>query len=130
MCKSDLSTEPTLCPQDIDEFDLKDEAALSEYDEVDKGILDSIGHTYYRDHSEAVPHIDLLQHFWKGAWLGRRAGPGFIWRAFYFRRLAYHFGLMSDDRLRGLSVVAFLRPERQQVAMAGALGATEDAPAA
>nr|GEW68696.1 hypothetical protein [Tanacetum cinerariifolium] len=30
--KSDLSTEPTLCPQDIDEFDLKDETSLSEYD--------------------------------------------------------------------------------------------------
>nr|GFA47542.1 hypothetical protein [Tanacetum cinerariifolium] len=29
--KSDLSTEPTLCPQHIDKFDLKDETSLSEY---------------------------------------------------------------------------------------------------
>ncbi|GJR13212.1 hypothetical protein Tco_0795864 [Tanacetum coccineum] len=38
-CKSNLSTEPTLCPHDIDEFDLKDEASLSEYDEVEQSIL-------------------------------------------------------------------------------------------
>ncbi|GKC24622.1 hypothetical protein Tco_1026772, partial [Tanacetum coccineum] len=29
--KSDFSTVPTLCPQHIDEFDLKDETSLSEY---------------------------------------------------------------------------------------------------
>ncbi|GJS90534.1 hypothetical protein Tco_0773170 [Tanacetum coccineum] len=33
--KLDFSTEPTLCPQHIDEFDLKDETSLSEYDEVE-----------------------------------------------------------------------------------------------
>ncbi|GJU72122.1 hypothetical protein Tco_1263527 [Tanacetum coccineum] len=44
--KSDFSTKPTLCPQHIDEFDLKDETSLSEYDEgklVSKngyGVLD------------------------------------------------------------------------------------------
>ncbi|GJW25031.1 hypothetical protein Tco_0038842 [Tanacetum coccineum] len=32
--KSNFSTEPTLCPQHIDEFDLKDETSLSEYDEI------------------------------------------------------------------------------------------------
>ncbi|GJV15132.1 hypothetical protein Tco_1360455 [Tanacetum coccineum] len=37
--KSDLSTEPTLCPQDIDKFDLKEEASLSEYDEVEQSVL-------------------------------------------------------------------------------------------
>ncbi|GKC79825.1 hypothetical protein Tco_1130599 [Tanacetum coccineum] len=37
--KSDFSTEPTLCPQHIDEFDLKDETSLSEYDEVEQNIL-------------------------------------------------------------------------------------------
>ncbi|GKE40905.1 hypothetical protein Tco_1464310, partial [Tanacetum coccineum] len=31
--KSDFLTKPTLCPQHIDEFDLKDETSLSEYDE-------------------------------------------------------------------------------------------------
>ncbi|GKE10271.1 hypothetical protein Tco_1413822 [Tanacetum coccineum] len=31
--KSDFSTEPTLCPQHINKFDLKDETSLSEYDE-------------------------------------------------------------------------------------------------
>ncbi|GKE06217.1 hypothetical protein Tco_1398235 [Tanacetum coccineum] len=37
--KSDFSTEPTLCPQNIDEFDLKDETSLSKYDEVEQSIL-------------------------------------------------------------------------------------------
>nr|GEW68928.1 hypothetical protein [Tanacetum cinerariifolium] len=37
--KSDFSTELTLCPQHIDEFDFKDETSLSEYDEVEQNIL-------------------------------------------------------------------------------------------
>ncbi|GKC17087.1 hypothetical protein Tco_1013869 [Tanacetum coccineum] len=39
MSKSDLSTEPTLCPQHIDKFDLKDETSLSEYYEVEQNVL-------------------------------------------------------------------------------------------
>ncbi|GKA34505.1 hypothetical protein Tco_0720934 [Tanacetum coccineum] len=42
----------------------------------------------------------------------------------FIRRLAHHFGLVSDDWLRGLSVGA----ERQPVAAAAALGGAEDAP--
>ncbi|GJV57198.1 putative reverse transcriptase domain-containing protein [Tanacetum coccineum] len=34
--KFNFSTEPTLCPQHIDEFDLKDETSLSKYDEVEQ----------------------------------------------------------------------------------------------
>nr|GEY94734.1 hypothetical protein [Tanacetum cinerariifolium] len=37
--RSDFSTEPTLCPQHIDEFDFKDEISLSEYDEEEQNIL-------------------------------------------------------------------------------------------
>ncbi|GKD66571.1 hypothetical protein Tco_1308679, partial [Tanacetum coccineum] len=37
--KSDLSIEPTLCPQDIDKFDLKEEASLFKNDEVEKSVL-------------------------------------------------------------------------------------------
>ncbi|GJV16892.1 hypothetical protein Tco_1362215, partial [Tanacetum coccineum] len=37
--KSDLLTEPTLSPQHIDEFDLNDEASLSECDEEEQNIL-------------------------------------------------------------------------------------------
>nr|GEZ79828.1 hypothetical protein [Tanacetum cinerariifolium] len=37
--KSDFSTELTLCPQHIDEFNLKDETSLSEYDEVEQNVL-------------------------------------------------------------------------------------------
>nr|GEV91448.1 hypothetical protein [Tanacetum cinerariifolium] len=36
--KLDFSTEPTLCPQHIDEFDLKDETSLSDYDEVEQNV--------------------------------------------------------------------------------------------
>ncbi|GJZ11734.1 hypothetical protein Tco_0546493, partial [Tanacetum coccineum] len=37
--KSDLLTEPTLNPQHIDEFDLKDETSLSEYNEEEQNVL-------------------------------------------------------------------------------------------
>ncbi|GKB39001.1 hypothetical protein Tco_0883943 [Tanacetum coccineum] len=37
--KLDFSTKPTLCPQHIDEFDLKDETSLSEYDEEEQNVL-------------------------------------------------------------------------------------------
>ncbi|GKA29866.1 hypothetical protein Tco_0716111 [Tanacetum coccineum] len=37
--KSDFLTEPTLSPQHIDEFDLKDETSLYKYDEVEQNIL-------------------------------------------------------------------------------------------
>ncbi|GJT32301.1 hypothetical protein Tco_0922720 [Tanacetum coccineum] len=38
-CKLDFSIEPTLSPQHIDEFDLKDETSLSKCDEVEQNIL-------------------------------------------------------------------------------------------
>nr|GEY84995.1 hypothetical protein [Tanacetum cinerariifolium] len=37
--KSDSLTEPTLSPQHIEEFDLKDKTSLSEYDKVEQNIL-------------------------------------------------------------------------------------------
>ncbi|GJV13696.1 hypothetical protein Tco_1355237 [Tanacetum coccineum] len=37
--KSDFSTKPTLCPQHIDDSDLKNETSLSEYDEVEQNVL-------------------------------------------------------------------------------------------
>ncbi|GJT06315.1 hypothetical protein Tco_0840777 [Tanacetum coccineum] len=37
--KSDLLTESTLCPQHIDDFYLKDETSLSEYDEKEQNVL-------------------------------------------------------------------------------------------
>ncbi|GJX18600.1 hypothetical protein Tco_0221277 [Tanacetum coccineum] len=37
--KSDFLTEPTLCPQHIDEFDLKDETSLSECNEKEPNFL-------------------------------------------------------------------------------------------
>ncbi|GJZ76931.1 hypothetical protein Tco_0641603 [Tanacetum coccineum] len=37
--KFDFLTEPTVSPQHIDEFDLKDETSLSEYDEEEQNIL-------------------------------------------------------------------------------------------
>ncbi|GKA48228.1 hypothetical protein Tco_0741186 [Tanacetum coccineum] len=37
--KSDFSTEPTLCPQHIDEFNLKDETSLFECDEKEQNVL-------------------------------------------------------------------------------------------
>ncbi|GJS82868.1 hypothetical protein Tco_0749409 [Tanacetum coccineum] len=37
--KSDFLTKPTLSPQNIDEFNLKDETSLSKYDEVEQNVL-------------------------------------------------------------------------------------------
>nr|GEU62049.1 reverse transcriptase domain-containing protein [Tanacetum cinerariifolium] len=37
--KSDFSTEPTLCPQHIDEFNLKDETSLCECDKKEENVL-------------------------------------------------------------------------------------------
>ncbi|GJW43199.1 hypothetical protein Tco_0071998 [Tanacetum coccineum] len=37
--KSDFLTEPTLCPQHINEFNLKDETSLSEFDEKEQNVL-------------------------------------------------------------------------------------------
>nr|GEZ58820.1 hypothetical protein [Tanacetum cinerariifolium] len=37
--KSDFLTEPTLCPQHIDEFSLKDETSLSECDKKEQNVL-------------------------------------------------------------------------------------------
>ncbi|GKB74972.1 hypothetical protein Tco_0936384 [Tanacetum coccineum] len=37
--KSYFSTEPTLCPEHINEFDLKDETSLFKYDEVEQNVL-------------------------------------------------------------------------------------------
>ncbi|GJW59573.1 hypothetical protein Tco_0108908 [Tanacetum coccineum] len=37
--KSDFSTEPTLCPQHIDEFDFKDETSSCKYDEQEQKVL-------------------------------------------------------------------------------------------
>nr|GEW05259.1 putative reverse transcriptase domain-containing protein [Tanacetum cinerariifolium] len=55
MSKPDFSTEPTLCPQHIDEFGLKDEASLSKYDEEEQNVL------YYNDlfHSNIIYPDDL-----------------------------------------------------------------------
>ncbi|GJU78798.1 hypothetical protein Tco_1275868, partial [Tanacetum coccineum] len=37
--KSNFPTEPTLCPQHIDEFDFKDETSLSECDKEEQNVL-------------------------------------------------------------------------------------------
>ncbi|GJS65859.1 hypothetical protein Tco_0680423 [Tanacetum coccineum] len=63
---------------------------------------------------------------------GRKSGVRSS-RGHFIRCLAHHFGLVSDDGLRGLSVMSRELPlidmERQQVATASALEAAEDAPA-
>ncbi|GJW51183.1 hypothetical protein Tco_0092534 [Tanacetum coccineum] len=73
-----------------------------------------------------VPYL-LAQYLFRHA-EGRKSGAR-LFGGHFIRRLAYHFGLMSDDRLRGLSVMARLgSPETREAAvvMLGALGALED----
>ncbi|GKA00611.1 hypothetical protein Tco_0673161 [Tanacetum coccineum] len=69
-----------------------------------------------------VPYL-LAQYLFRHA-EGRKSGAR-LFGEHFIGRLAHHFGLVSNDRLRGLSVVA--RLERQQVVAAGALEAAEDA---
>ncbi|GJR43434.1 hypothetical protein Tco_1311537 [Tanacetum coccineum] len=54
--KSDLLTEPTLCPQNINDFDLNDETSLSEYDKKEQNVL------YFNDlFSFNIIHPDYLK---------------------------------------------------------------------
>ncbi|GJY74282.1 hypothetical protein Tco_0478713, partial [Tanacetum coccineum] len=57
---------------------------------------------------------------------GRKSGTR-LSGGHFIRHLAHHFGLVSDDGLRGLSVVAPPGLERQRVVIAGAPEATKDA---
>ncbi|GKA77388.1 hypothetical protein Tco_1140144 [Tanacetum coccineum] len=209
--KSDLLTEPTLNPQHIDEFDLKDETSLSEYDKKKQnGYTEEIVHDFEQrldtiygrqvnrvhilDFEGLTPDMrqDLAERMrmvytgddrqelggarrsmtWRqfilamvlhtivemakdgfGAyWDFLRGAPSYTYirdpirrlchrhaegrkssarlsGGHFIRRLAHHFGLVSDDGLRGLYVVARELPlidiERQQVVAAGAVG---DAP--
>ncbi|GKC20615.1 hypothetical protein Tco_1022765 [Tanacetum coccineum] len=84
---------------------------------------------YLRSMDRGVANIPymLAQYLFKHA-EGRKSGAR-LCRGHFIRRLAHHFGLVSDDALRGLYVVASPGPERQQVVAAGAPGAAEDAPA-
>ncbi|GJV60875.1 hypothetical protein Tco_1466975 [Tanacetum coccineum] len=56
---------------------------------------------------------------------GRKSGAR-LSGGHFIGRLAYHFSLVSDDGLRGLSIMT--RPKRQPDAAAGATGAAEDTP--
>ncbi|GJV76745.1 hypothetical protein Tco_1508329 [Tanacetum coccineum] len=77
-----------------------------------------------------IPYL-LVQYLFRHA-VGRKSGAR-LSGGHFIGRLAHHFGLVSDDGLRGLSVVARELPlidmERQQVAAASALRVAEDAPA-
>ncbi|GKA01598.1 hypothetical protein Tco_0674263, partial [Tanacetum coccineum] len=121
----------------------------------------SPSYTYIRDPVRRLCHRLILysisrrgqasKKHTKGRKSGARLSGGH-----FIRRLAHHFSLVSDDGLRGLSVIArelplidmgelvklnicretgddwawvAPRPERQQVAAAGAPKTTEDAPA-
>ncbi|GKE06621.1 hypothetical protein Tco_1398639 [Tanacetum coccineum] len=68
----------------------------------------------------------LAQYLFKHA-EGRKSGAR-LSGGHFIGRLAAHFGLVSDQGLRGLSVAS--RPERQPKAAVGAPGAVEDAHAA
>ncbi|GKC52696.1 hypothetical protein Tco_1075441 [Tanacetum coccineum] len=59
--KSDFSTEPTLCPQHIDKFDLKYETSLSEYDEVEQSILICMCRLAFRSTLSGIIRIVIVQ---------------------------------------------------------------------
>nr|GEU96744.1 hypothetical protein [Tanacetum cinerariifolium] len=63
MSKSDFLTEPTLSPQHIDEFDLKDETSLSKYDESDKDNNDDEIDIIQSSRDTALPPRDQRHHY-------------------------------------------------------------------
>nr|GEV18647.1 retrovirus-related Pol polyprotein from transposon TNT 1-94 [Tanacetum cinerariifolium] len=61
--KSDFSTEPTLCPQHIDEFNLKDETSLYECDEKEQNVLyfnDLFPFNIYKDQFDSIKKTRAL----------------------------------------------------------------------
>ncbi|GJU51658.1 hypothetical protein Tco_1221213 [Tanacetum coccineum] len=93
-------------------------------------LIGAPSYTYIRDPVRSmdrgaanVPYM-LAQYLFRHI-EGRKSGARLL-EGHFIGCLAHHFGLVSDDGLRGLSVVA--RLETQQVAMAGAPEAAKDAP--
>ncbi|GJT40639.1 hypothetical protein Tco_0940504 [Tanacetum coccineum] len=76
-----------------------------------------------------VPYL-LAQYLFRLA-EGRKSGAR-LSRGHFIGRIAAHFGLVSDEGLRRLSIIAreLSGPERQQTTAASAPGAAEDASAA
>ncbi|GKE12549.1 hypothetical protein Tco_1416100 [Tanacetum coccineum] len=68
----------------------------------------------------------LVQYLFRHA-KGRKSGAR-LFGGHFIGCLAAYFGLVSNQGLRVLSVVAPPRPKRQQAVAASALGAAEDAP--
>ncbi|GJW46310.1 hypothetical protein Tco_0077956 [Tanacetum coccineum] len=125
--KSYHLTGPTLKPQHIDEFDLKDETSLSKYDEVEQNME---GYTKEIVHDFEKRLEDLggarLSMTWRQIILalGLHTADEMaedIFEAYWLgRSLAITVGLDRDWVALG--------PERQPVAAAAAPGGAEDAP--
>ncbi|GJQ96224.1 hypothetical protein Tco_0007363 [Tanacetum coccineum] len=135
-------------------------------DDGQEGLFErrSLLYINQRPAAEVVPQVDLIQHFWEGQarvkYLFRHAegrkSDARLSRGHFIGRLAHNFSLVSDDRLRGLSIVtrelllidmgelvklnicieigddwAWVAPgpKRHPDAADDALGAAEDAPA-
>ncbi|GJX48862.1 hypothetical protein Tco_0275707 [Tanacetum coccineum] len=84
-------------------------------------------YVHIRDPARRLYHRMIAWYFWSR----RRGGEGeeewsSVSGGHFIRRLAAHFGLVSDQGLRGLSVVV---SELPHAAMVGAPGAAEGAPA-
>ncbi|GJZ58533.1 hypothetical protein Tco_0614027 [Tanacetum coccineum] len=74
-----------------------------------------------------VPHL-LAQYLFRHA--KRRKSRARLSGGHFIRRFAMHFGLVSDEGLRGLQAWVAQGPERQQAVAAGAHEADEAGPAA
>ncbi|GKC64383.1 hypothetical protein Tco_1096981, partial [Tanacetum coccineum] len=88
-------------------------------------------YTYIRDSIRRLCHRLISYNISRRGQAPEKSGAR-LSRGHFIGRLTHHFGLVSDDGLRGLSVVTreilLIDMERQQVAMAGAPEAAEDAP--
>ncbi|GJZ71573.1 hypothetical protein Tco_0635424 [Tanacetum coccineum] len=169
--KLDFLTELTLCPQHIDQFDLKDETSflrevnIVTWNYLVNGVLLNLiknlyvpfgipfdPKRYYKDgvytrmlrrprfcntprkmDRADLRHTGCVASTYIMHTEGRKSGAKLL-GGHFIRRLAHHFGLVSDDGLRGLSVVTHELPfidmgaERQPVAADATLEGAEDAP--
>ncbi|GJU00241.1 hypothetical protein Tco_1110579 [Tanacetum coccineum] len=110
--KSDLLIEPTLNPQHINEFDLKDETSLSEYNEDEQNVLyfndlfpfniiqpDDLKSEKDNDDSE----VDIIQSSGDGVIVDFETRLARIYRREVHRVQVFDFGGLPDLMAEGLS---------------------------
>nr|GEX03537.1 hypothetical protein [Tanacetum cinerariifolium] len=97
--KLDFLTEPTISPQHIDEFNLKDETSLSECDEEEQNVL------YFNDVfpfnvKMDDPNITMEQYIQLEEEKARRRGKVYNWETATYGKIWYDEDVHTTDLLK------------------------------